>query len=226
MKKLIFLSFLVPFLAFSQERANESKKSFLTISEKLENAIGWCFSKSTGEWIENDNVIYSSNEFRNTSLEVSSMKSKVSQNFIYVQTKKVLKGNEILYAIFIKKYDGYFKYKEIKQDWQTTIQTRIYLFSEKEYKKLKNIKGEIILNTKHEIVLISGDDETDDNFVIRKIETTNPSFVNCVFKVKKADDGSIRFLLPGNETTMMYNYDFEKQYFETSLDNFKKIIIE
>ena len=226
MKKIALFLFIIPLFSYAQERVNESKKSFISVSEKIENAIGWSFNKSTGEWVDNDNVIYYTNEHRNTTSEVFFVKSRVSQNFIYVQTKKVSKGSEIFYAIFIKKHDGYFKYREIKEDWQTTTQTRIYLFPEKEYKKLKNIKGEIILNTKYEIVLITGDDETDDNFVIRRIETTNSSFANYVFKVKKANDGSIRFLLPGNETTMMYNYDFEKQYFETTFENFKKIIIE
>jgi len=225
--KKTFLFIVTSFLFLSitaQERINAPKQSFEVISDKFTDATGWYYNEIKGEWIDNKNLICKD--------KIESIytyhASKEDNNFISIQTKKLLHNNTFYYAIFLSKYKGYYKYPNIQSDWTITTDNAIYIFSKNEFDKIKNIDGEIVLTSIYKLDLLSINDS--DNEVINKISNLLDKEVSkyptkFYFKIKKADDGSIRFLIPNFYFTID-KIDFEKRYFEATFENFEKIMIE
>jgi hypothetical protein len=228
MKKtlLLIIASILLLSASAQERINESKKTFLETSDILTNAIGWSYNKSKGEWFDNKNVIF----YKKIESIYEYHASHTEQNFINIQVKKINSNGNVFYALFIKQWTGRWKYPSIRQDWEYNIRDKIYLFDEKEYKKIKNIKGEVDLISYYEIYFFEDVDRLTDNEIINKINVETQKqrepYLKMIFKLKEADDGSIRFLLPVTETTLKYSRDFNNEYFETTFENFNKIIID
>jgi hypothetical protein len=226
---LTIVMFLTIIQIFGQERINREKLSFETTSEVLTEATGWAYDSIHGEWINYKNVIIDSKDYKDKYLQGRSMMSRVSQNFLKVQTKIVsLKGVKY-YVLVVNKWDGRYQYPSIKENWYTFKQTIGYVFSESEYQKLLNIENVIELKTKNVVTLNFSYEKYDETKFLYLIQTelskeSSKYSTDYIFPIMKSKEGAIRFYLP----VLVYflTSDFEKGYFETDIENFSKIIIK
>lgn len=216
---------------FGQERVNREKLNFGEKSEILTKATGWSYNSTLGEWIDYNNVISKDKDYKDKykSLQGRWMMSRISQNFISIQTKAIDYKGETYYALVIEKWDGRYEYPTIKKDWYTFQETVGYIFSSDEYKKLLNIEGLIELKTQYDVSLGSKYQEYENVKFLDLIQTElsrdkskDPRYYT--FPIMKSNEGAIRFYLPS--ASLYSKYDFEKEYFETDPDNFAKIILK
>lgn len=229
MEKILVL--LVMVLAFNtsnaQDRVNRQKLSFLDKSGQLTTAVGWSYNETLGEWVDYNNVIESDKLYKDKykTLQGSYMMSRTEQNFISISTKTIIYKDIKYYILLVEKWAGYYKYPNIMEDWKIIKTKRGYIFSESEYNKLNNISGVVNMETQH-IVVSTG--EYDEIVFLDKIQTELSSEKSkytpkYTFPFMKTENGNIRFYIP--DFSRLIKVDFEKKYFETTLDDFNKIII-
>lgn len=217
-KSLLFLLLLLALTCNAQERVNKEKLVFKESSEKLTKAIGWYYNSYSGEWISNNNVLYDKKIDPNQNQLISSQ----SQNFISIQSKTTVYNGETYYFIIIEKGNIRFStsYKE----------TLAYLTSAEEYSKLLSITGNVS-KIKCFYVAKNGSSEStynESDFLIairNKLDSKN--YYNDSYFYVKLDNNNnevVRFLLPKDPDRYGCT-DFDNNYFETTKENFNKIII-
>lgn len=220
------------FQVFGQERTNREKLSFDTISGILTKATGWANNSTLGEWIDYENVISDSKDYKDKykSLQGEYMMSRISQNFQKVQTRTVTYKGTTYYVLIVDKWRGRYEYPSIQQDWYTFIQTIGYIYTKEEYQKLLNIESLVELKTQFMVSIGSKYDKYDETKFLDLIQTElaqekSKYSSEYTFPIMKSKEGAIRFYLP--ESFLTYSkYDFEKKYFETDFESFTKIILK
>ena len=237
MKKILSISLLLLLLSltvFSQSRTNRQKLTFINSSDKLTSSIGWSNNETLGEWIDYNNVICGDKDYKTKykSLQGSWMKSKREQNFIDIQTKTLnFKGIQY-FILMVNKYDGRYEYPSIRQDWYSWKEVQGFIFTENEYKKLLELDGEVKLETMYRVDIGSKYEKYNETTFLDLIQTkltTELSTYGSTYTfpiLKSTSDNTevIRFYVP--ESFSSYSmYNFEKEYFEVSPQEFDKIII-
>jgi hypothetical protein len=218
---------------FGQERVNREKLSFDTTSGTLSKATGWAYNSTLGEWIDYENVISDSRDYKDKykSLQGEWMMSGISQNFLKVQTKTVTYKGTKYYVLVVDKWSGRYEYPAIKEDWYTFKQTSGYIYTEEEYQKLQNIESLVELKTQYMVTMGSKYEKYDETKFLDLVQTElseekSKYSSEYTFPVMKSKEGAIRFYLPEPEYFSTYSkYDFEKKYFETEFDSFSSIIL-
>lgn len=222
---------LMTMVSFGQDRVNREKLSFLNESDKLTSAVGWSYNTTLGEWVDYNNVI----EHNKSYTQGSYMMSHRTQNFISIQTKTLVFKDIKYYVILVEKWNGSYKYPNIREDWRKYKTMYGYIFTETEYNKLNNIEGGINLETQYMVSMGSYYEKYDEIVFLDKIQTNLSSEKSkysrtYTFPIKKTETGDIRFYVPNYFSTSSYasydKVDFEKKYFETTFDNFSKFIIK
>ena len=208
---------------------------FTKTSGTLKKATGWQYNDIYNQWVSHQNLISD-----NIGTSTSYLKSRSSLNFVSIQTKSFCYNNIKYYAIIIVRLNGQYKYQYIQQDWFTYKTTSLYVFSEKEYKKLYNITDSIITLktnfriyepvgtfdddyvTMHKIIeKLKKNPNVDDVEKKSKYDTTEPN----IFEVKMVKPSIIHFTTP-YVYFINKNMNINSAYFETSLKDFNKIIIK
>lgn len=163
-KLFLFLLIALSINIYSQERINYNVDKFIQSSDTIKKAKGWSFDKRKGQWLEEENSI-------------SSFYRTTDQSFINIHTKSVSIDTSIYYVIIVSKYDGYFKYPSIKQDWIVTVDYQAYIFNVIEYNKLKSTDTLVVLNTKLSVIFNSRTSEREliNLIKIQLTEKTNLS---------------------------------------------------
>jgi hypothetical protein len=220
------------FQVFGQERTNREKLSFDTISGILSKATGWANNSMLGEWIDYENVISDSEDYKDKykSLQGQYMMSRISQNFQKVQTRTVTYKGTTYYVLIVDKWSGRYEYPSIQQDWYTFKQTIGYIYTKEEYQKLLNIESLIELKTQYMVSIGSKYDKYDETKFLDLIQTElaqekSKYSSKYTFPIIKSKEGAIRFYLPESFSTYS-KYDFEKKYFEADFESFTKIILK
>lgn len=224
------------FQVFSQERVNREKLSFSEISGTLSKATGWAYNKTLGEWIDYKNVISDDKDYKtkNVILQGSWMMSKESKNFINIQIKTIIFKGETYYALIINKWNGSYEYPELQMDWQPYKITIGYIYTKDEYQKLKNIESLVEVKTKYSVCMGTKYRKYSEKTFLDLIQTELnkeidsiyfPPTTEYTFPLMKTKEGAIRFVLP-NYYSQLNNYDFEKEYFETNLNDFSNLLIK
>jgi hypothetical protein len=225
----------ITIVSFGQDRINREKLSFIDKSEQLTSAVGWSYNKTLGEWIDYMNVISNDKSYKDKfkSLQGSYMMSRLKQNFISIQTKTVVYKDVKYYVLCVEKWNGDYKYPNIKEDWRIYKTMFGYVFTEQEYTKLKNIKDNVNLETKYMVSMGSHYEKYDETIFLDKIQTElsseklNRYDPIYTFPIKKTENDNVRFYMLDYFSKYSLNQvDFDKEYFETSLDNFSKFIIK
>jgi len=227
---------LITFFGFNlmpsdgQDRTNREKLSFDKESEILTKATGWYYNSEIGEWVDYKNVLCSDKDYKTKypSLLGEYMMSHRYQNFISIQTKTVLHRSNEYYVLIVNKWRGEYEYPSIREDWESYKVTFAFIFSPEEFFKLYNINEEVELRTNRVAVLGSKYKSfTESKFldliqneIMKQVSSFSGSYK---FPVRKAEDGSIRFLLP-NTYGSFIKYDFDRGYFETDFENFAQIL--
>lgn len=233
--KLVLITLLMTgslFQVFGQERTNREKLSFDTTSGTLSKATGWAYNSTLGEWIDYENVISDSKDYKDKykSLQGQWMMSRISQNFQKVQTKTVTYKGTIYYVLIVEKWSGRYEYPSIKEDWYTFKQTIGYIYTKEEYQKLMNLDTLIELKTKYMVNMGSKYEKYDETKFLDLIQTElsqekRKYSSEYTFPIMKSKEGAIRFYLPDSFSSYS-KYDFEKKYFETDFESFTKIILK
>jgi hypothetical protein len=216
----------------AQDRINRQKLSFEQTSEVLSKATGWANNSTLGEWVDYQNIISEDKDYKDKykSSLGETMMSREKQSFLAIQTKTITLNNIKYYVLIVDKWSGKYEYPSIYEDWYTFKQTIGYVFTENEFSKLSNIENITELNTINKVSMGSKYEEYDETVFLDLIQTelsrvksTSPT--EYTFPVMKSENGAIRFYLP-DSFSKYSNYDFENEYFETSKDNFNKILIK
>lgn len=220
-------------VSFGQDRVNREKLSFLDKSNQLTTAVGWSYNTTLGEWIDYNNVIEDDKSYKEKykSLQGSYMMSHSTQNFISIQTKTLVYKDIKYYVLLVEKWDGHYKYPNIKEDWRIYKTMYGYIFTEIEYNKLNNINGVMNLETQYMVFMGPYYEKYDEIVFLDKIQTNLSSekskyIFTYTFPIKKTETGDIRFYVPNCSSYDKVKADFEKEYFETTFDNFSKFIIK
>jgi len=237
MKKTTSLIILLLFsiTVFSQSRTNRTKLTFINSSEKLTSSTGWSNNETLGEWIDYENVICNSKDYKTKykSLQGRYMMSKREQSFLGIQTKTFYFNEIQYYIIMIEKYDGRYEYPSISEDWYSWKEVQGFIFTENEYKKLLELDGEVKLETQYRVDIGSKYDKYNETTFLDLIQTklnTEVSKYSSTYTfpiLKSTSDNTevIRFYVP--ESFSSYSmYNFDKEYFEVSPQEFDKIIIK
>jgi hypothetical protein len=220
------------FQVFGQERTNREKLSFDTISGILSKATGWANNSTLGEWIDYENVISDSKDYKDKykSLQGEYMMSRISQNFQKVQTRTVAYKGTTYYVLIVGKWSGRYEYPSIQQDWYTFKKTIGYIYTKEEYQKLLNIESLVELKTQYMVSMGSKYEKYDEIKFLDLIQTElsaekSKYSSEYTFPIMKSKEGAIRFYLPDSFSTYS-KYDFDKKYFETDFESFTKIILK
>ena len=216
---------------FSQDRVNRDKLNFEASSGTLLKATGWAYNSTIGEWIDYANVISEDRDYKDKfkSLQGAWMMSRISQNFLNVQTKILTFKETKYYVLIVEKWSGEYAYPAIKEDWYTFKKTIAYIYTEQEFKKLQNIEGLVELKTREVVSMGSKYEKYDETKFLDLIQTElskekSKYAAEYTFPIMKSKEGAIRFYLPDYFSTYT-KYDFEKEYFETDADSFSKILL-
>lgn len=223
---------LMTIVSFGQDRVNREKLSYVDKSEQLINAVGWSYNTTLGEWVDYNNVIENDKSYKEKykSLQGSYMMSHRTQNFISIETRTIVYDSTKYYVLMVEKWDGDYKYPNIREDWRIYKSMCGYIFTETEYNKLHNYNETATLQTQNMISMGSSYEEYDEVVFLDKIQTNLNSekskyWPTYVFVIMKTDDEKIRFYVPYYSSS--YNkIDFNKKYFETTFDNFNKRTIK
>jgi hypothetical protein len=234
MKKKLLVMLVCIFLGFntiSQERINRGKLEFSSESMVLNKSVGWSYNNTIGEWVDYGNLICSDKTYKSSGKEYqvrynlagSNLMSRIYQNFNSLQIKSLTYNNTKYYVLIVDKWDGSYNYPTLNEDWHYFRKTCGYIFNESEYNKLKDIKSDTLttINTTHFVEDINIYKESKFLDLIEyelsdSLECDSYSFI--LTKTRNV----IRFIIP------IKSGDFESfqyKYFETSLDNFNKLLI-
>lgn len=231
LKLLVLNICLVGFSTFGQERINRGKLEFSSESMVLNKTVGWSYNNAIGEWVDYGNVICSDKTYKSSdneykvkyNLSGSNLMSRSYQNFNSLQIKSLSYKDVKYYVLIVDKWDGNYKYPTLNQDWTFFRKTCGYIFNEEEYNKLKNIKSDTItkINITHFVEDINVYKESKFLELI-EYELSATTFCEPYsFNLIKSHDGHIRFFLP-DKTNEIESFEFK--YFETSKDNFDKLL--
>lgn len=234
MKKIIvtLVVCVIATFGFSQDRVNREKVSFDKQSEVLTKATGWAYNETLGEWIDYQNVISSSKDFKTTfkTLCGSSYMMSMHSNFNTIQAKTINYEGEQYICLIVNKWSGQYRYPNIREDWYEYKIDDYIVLSKEEYKKLFNLTNDVTvvegwIQTKYEY-----DKEiSEEDFLISKIKEKKSGIKKYYYdprplmQVYKATDGSIRFLFEGPSK---YTKGIDKHYFETTEADWNKLKIE
>jgi len=207
---------------YSQARVNRPEIKFENQSEVLNQATGWSYNSTLGEWIDHDNVISSDKrEYR---------PSRHTQNFIEMQFKTVNVNNEKYYVLMVQKWAGSYLYPEIYEDWVRWVQISGYIFSEAQYKKIWDFDttGPIIkLVTKRWVSFRKHKADTFLDLIQTELLSNERSLSGgCTLPIMKAlveNEEFIRFYVPECYDDSFINFD--KEYFEVVPSEFEKLKI-
>jgi hypothetical protein len=213
-------------MVFMREPEQHMEKSiFLTL---LDNTM-----------IENGKLVnireYVRNKYKDrySSLLGEYMMSREQQTFNDITIKTLTYNDTKYFALIINKWRGRYRYPSIREDWQTYLYTIAYLMEEIEYKKLVNYnepKFKYVIEYDQEFETY---DETKFLDLIQtKITTKKSNYggneYDWILPIKKIND-KVRFLSPTlvgliRSKHWAPHYNMEKEYFETNVNNFNKLL--
>jgi|GEM_PF-1422072 len=229
MKKILFAFVMMnSTLSWGQDRVNRIKHTFSSSGETIAATTGWAFNNEAGEWVGYQNLI-SSDQYKNyPSLKGSRYhKSKCSRNtFESLTFKKLVYSDTTYYVLVVDAVEGSYKYPSIQEDWEDYNTIRGYVFTEAEFKKIKNHQnGKIYFSAGGSRYDYSQGDELLINKIISTFQNRGYLFESGYqMKVTKTDDGkNVRFLLPQRESTYS-PVDFKNNYFEMEVEKFNALL--
>ena len=187
-------------------RSVESKMVILKRSGIISNAVGFYYDKQKDEWLSDNNKI---------------PKGENSNGFLDFRFLKVSYKGNIWYPLIIRSRVGFYKYPNIKEGYTSNVQTRFYIFTPDEYKKIHTEKLSSIST------FIYGE-MREENYYVRDLLSEIKKSINSgktiYSKEKKFRFNkykcNVRFLLPS-----IIDFDFTNSYYEIPESNFDILLI-
>lgn len=212
----------------SDKRVDKQNFTFSRSSRSLTCATGWCLDgNGSGKWISNQNFILDEKKTQS-----AYWMSHGVQNFFSICTKEFQVGPYKFYALIVGTYHGDYNWSRYSDGaWHVRKDFNAYIFSEQEYSKLYDMTGAVTLTTELETYLLdSYSDAAMAAAITRYFESVvfkehGDRFIpdHNEFRVRISSDDKVRFLLPYD--SVIYRPDFNEKYFETTRENFDKILI-
>ncbi len=235
---MVAITLIASVSVFAQDRVNRQKLNFENKSECLTFSQGWKYNETLGEWIDYGNVISSDKSYKEkyVSLQGPYMKSNSEFTFDSIQIKTVNFQEKKYIMMIISKYSGRYKYPSIREDWKIYKVKMIYFLEENEYEKMKNFNTVKISSVLLYDLEFDEYNETKMLDLIQTELTRKKSEYEIKYPttlamyITKTKDNKVRFLTPTTVTSLEGNkyikpIDVSKCYFETDIDNFRKILM-
>ena len=246
MKKRTLLLLLISFIysadIFSQPREDgEVFAKIIKSSQVVTSFVGWEYDMAQKKWAGYYNTINGHYRRNNNKVPIKLTPSDMSNcdNVVSLQFKKVMFEGEAYYLLYYATYEGAWRYPSIYKDWFYGKVTILYVFTQEEYEKLKNLQEGV-----NAIKTIKSTNYGHESFSM--YSNFNSAFNDLfeskanLFKekpmtwyVKKEDEKIIRFqhisyaeLKSGKILEITDSPNFDMRYFEISYSNFSKIFIQ
>ena len=227
---MMALMMCLGFMCFGQDRVNRLKLSYLAESAKPNPVIGWKFNENTGEWVDYKNMINGNVSYKTyITLNRSNLGFGTSaytimsgyNSFLSIQTKTIQVNQKIYYILVVEKFDGYYRYPNLEQDFISYKDTLGLIFDENEYNKLFT---KDTLENSVKVLAIVKNGHFKENTFIDKLQSLNfEKESNYTFLIKRKNE-IVRFYFPFDVRTYRYDFhynpNFSKEYFETDTANF------
>lgn len=211
-----------------QSRTDRQNVEFDSKSEKLTQATGWELNKTTGEWIENQNVI--------SDRETTPQARGVSQNFNWLQFTSLTFEEEQYYLLVYERPTGRYRYPNIREGWSSFESVYYFVFTSEQYDQMVNsinlITGETIdiksnMADEYSGLFIQSAGGYDEKDLLARITNilNRPNYTeNCFRLNSQVVDGSeiIRFRLPEH---CILRDKMQTAYFEVNLEEFNSILL-
>jgi hypothetical protein len=228
---------------YSQPRVDgETKAQVVKSSPLVTNFVGWAYNDEHKKWCGYYNAI--SGWFRNNNKVPRKMSPEdmaVYDNIISLQFKKVKFEGDYYYLLCVSFYKGKYRYPAIEEDWYCKKMVNLYVFTEDEYNKLKNIEDNFtticsINYTSYGGGIGFGFYETFASAMANLFESKTKLLSNHYtykFHVKKENDKTIRFHnLTNNDIDHSTDIrgsankpNFNFHYYEIKSVTFKQLLI-
>ncbi|MGG5578037.1 hypothetical protein ACPDHL_11950 [Myroides sp. C15-4] len=223
---------LVSMVMYSQSRVNIVMPKLYNKTKTITKGIGWAYNENIGKWFSNLNVI-------DTKKVHLFWKSHIDQNFNSIQMANIDINGEKFYVLLFERDSGYYHYETIQEDWQETLSKFYFVIDEFSYNRMKeSIEGKtgetISLRSIREGVIdnkfsVLGAEYAynEENLVASILQERNSLSSAYIFEfnVQKLEGEDIaRFLLP--RSTYYMGEGLDKRYFEVSLFEFRKLLID
>lgn len=233
---------LVPILSQPRTEGGTSAQVVKT-SPVITNFVGWYYNSEHQKWCGSYNVI-GGGTYKNSKTPrrlTAGDLAVYDDNIISMQFKKVKFDGEYYYLLLAPYWKGKYRYPTIEVDWYWKKVTNVYVFTEGEYNKLKNLQEGItklstIYSTSYGGGIGFGLCETFNSammYLFKSRQDLHSSHHTYHFYVKKEDTRTIRFQnlssLELDESTDKPHYpqeNFNFSYYEISANIFKQIIIQ
>jgi hypothetical protein len=228
-----FLIFLITQNSQAQSRINKSTLNFDSESGKITNVLGWELNDISGKWIKNNNVIHPR---KCATWELSHK----AQCFKWIQIRSLYFQEEKHYVLLYEKLSGEYEYPSIYEGWEEEMRTYFFIFTDKDFQKLKTLlsakTGTNILFSNHLSGYITDRWETlgegnlyNDDTLLGKIRNTleSPNYSESCFIINSqmVDDKSVvRFRLP--QSCLTAESWMKSGYFEVESSKFMELLIE
>jgi len=226
MKELLLWLIIFPSILFSQERVNRENLEFHSKIGQLDKAIGWSFNKSTGDWVDFQNLISDKESYKDNGSIIASktLMSHNENNFLNLEFRDLIYKDKTYYILMVTKWNGRYEYPSIYRGWIIFKQLKAFIYTPEEFEKLKNLKeGEkVVLKTGLEISthIDSKYSEEDPLDRIQYVLDNNSSYFEYEFPVIISNEGKVRFFLPDHYSSYEDPYDLNKEYFEIDKEAF------
>lgn len=239
MKKigLVIIAMVVALVMSAQGRENRTPIEFTSTGRTIDKATGWAYNESLGEWIDYDNVISDSKDYKERfkSLRGAYMMSMTHQSFIEMQFKTVVVDGVTYYVLVVKKWNGSYEYPSIREDWRSYVDYEGYIFEASEYNKLTQLDSSGVvseLKTKKMVTFNTLYKKYDQSEFLALIQTEikEPSksysreYIMPIMLATSEGIISARFYVP-EQFSYYSNYDFAKQYFEVTVSVFNTLLL-
>lgn len=154
------------------------------------------------------------------------MMSHEYYNFLSIKTAIFNYKENNYYTILVRRWEGKYRYPNINKGFESYQVIDAFVFTEEEFEKIYDFEGLQELKAGYHVELRLKDVNNIEQKLLDLIQTqlekgSRPKFI---FPILKSEEGQIRFYIP-REFIKYFEYNFEKGYFETSQDNFNKIMI-
>ena len=208
----IALSLICFITCLGQARINRAKIAFNNSGPTLNKVIGWAYDKSVGEWVDCVNLLEGDKRYKKYATSASWMSHNYN-NIIGLQFKTLTCNNVQYYVLVWEKWDGSYKYPNIREDWEYWETKMFMMFTEEEMEKLRNITNDPITIEVPTPSRRRYDSESSDEDVIQTAMNSDYPYKTSII-IYKATDGSIRFMF--QEYVSSYGDKIDDQYFEIS----------
>lgn len=210
---LILLSFLCLTHANAQPRLDNPKKlEVCKTSQYLTDFTYWLYDEQLGKW--------RGTRYGKGGKSADAIKSEYITS---LQTKIVKRDSTTYYLLIHTRWFSYYMYPELRLDLVHWKGRFIYTLSEEDFKLLCDIPlGTHVLHL-HTVAQIEAKDNTD--IEIKKVDNLSKPYSNETFVIRREDENTVRFKVPGGETLLYHRQfnenDINDEYYELPLSKWK-----